>query len=202
MGSDQPQPSRDRLLAAAKELFAKHGYEQTSTAVIVRQAGSSESQLVRYFGGKAGVLEAIFEEAWQVLNPEVEKRVAATKSGREAVVAILTLLLDAFHRDLDLASVFLFEGRRIRGDEPTLSRGFTYFLNQLGGLIRKGQEDGSFHRELDPAVMLSAMVGAAEGMVRDRLVAEKIGARRAYDPSEVRRVFEAMVGGLGAPPRQ
>ena len=195
MTSDS-QTSRGRLLAAAKDLFAKHGYERTSTAAIVRQAGSSESQLVRYFGGKAGLLEAVFEESWEALNPEIEKRIADASSGRDAVVAVLTLVMDAFHRDPDLATVFLFEGRRIRGDEPVLSRGFKHFLMRLGELIREAQQQGSFRSDFDPAVLLSAMLGAAEGMIRDRLIAEKIGARHSFKPDEVRRVFEAMVDGL------
>src|SRR5436190_15910997 len=29
-----------------------------------REAGSSESQLMRYFGGKAGLLDTIFNESW------------------------------------------------------------------------------------------------------------------------------------------
>ena len=61
---DNTQTSRMRLLNAGKTLFAKNGYEQTSTAAIARESGSSESQLIRYFGGKAGLLEAIFNESF------------------------------------------------------------------------------------------------------------------------------------------
>ena len=56
-----PDNSRARLLAAGKSLFARLGYEFTSTATIARDAGTSESQLIRYFGSKAGLLETIFE---------------------------------------------------------------------------------------------------------------------------------------------
>ena len=45
---DSTHTSRSRLLAAGKTLFARHGYEQASTAAIAREAGTSESQLVRY----------------------------------------------------------------------------------------------------------------------------------------------------------
>src|SRR5262249_320630 len=62
---DSTSTSRSRLLAAGKELFARHGYEQASTAAIARLAGTSESQLVRYFDGKAGLLQAIFNESWR-----------------------------------------------------------------------------------------------------------------------------------------
>ena len=72
---DSTQTSRSRLLMAGKTLFAKNGYEQTSTAAIARESGSSESQLIRYFGGKAGLLEAIFNESWTTLNQYVQEHI-------------------------------------------------------------------------------------------------------------------------------
>ncbi|MGH9457602.1 MAG: TetR/AcrR family transcriptional regulator [Thermoanaerobaculia bacterium] len=196
MDPDRTHSSRDRLLLAGKRLFAQHGYEQTSTAAISRQAGSSESQLVRYFGGKSGLLQAIFDDSWKALNPEIEKRVEAAANAREAVTAILLLIMDAFSRDSDLATVFLFEGRRIRGDEPQLSRGFLQFLELVGNLIRSGQQDGSFRSDFDAAVIEAGVVGAAEGMIRDRLLADRFGRAEPFDEAAVRRVFEAFVRGL------
>ena len=58
--------SRNRILVTAKTLFASLGYDNTSTAVIARNAGTSESQLMKHFGGKAGLLETIFSEGWEV----------------------------------------------------------------------------------------------------------------------------------------
>ena len=79
-----------RLLNAGKSLFAKNGYENTSTAAIAREAGSSESQLIRYFGGKAGLLEAIFNDSWTSLNAVVDDYIADTKHGREAILRLLS----------------------------------------------------------------------------------------------------------------
>ena len=69
---DSTQTSRRRLLEAGKALFARFGFEQTSTAIIAREAGTSESQLVRYYKGKAGLLEAIFNDCWAALNQHVQ----------------------------------------------------------------------------------------------------------------------------------
>ena len=44
--------SHDRILAAAKRLFASQGYEATSTMAIARLAGTSESQMMKHFGSK------------------------------------------------------------------------------------------------------------------------------------------------------
>jgi len=73
MELDSTLTSRGRLLLSGKTLFARNGYEQTSTSAIAREAGSSESQLVRYFSGKSGLLEAIFNESWKPLNETIGK---------------------------------------------------------------------------------------------------------------------------------
>ena len=197
--ADNTQTSRVRLLNAGKTLFAKNGYEQTSTAAIAREAGSSESQLIRYFGGKAGLLEAIFNESWTQVNALVDDYIAGAKHGREAILKLLSLMIQAFNRDHDIAFLFLFEGRRMRGASPEvhLSKGFTQFLKTVDAQIARGREDGSFRTDIDPRVLCSAMLGAAEGMVRDRILRERNGEQdHPFGDESLTAAFAAMVDGL------
>lgn len=187
-----------RLLSAGKMLFARNGYEQTSTAAIARESGSSESQLIRYFGGKAGLLEAIFNESWAPLNALVQQHIAEAKHGRDAIIRILSLLIRAFSQDIDVAFLFLFEGRRMRGGshEVLLSKGFVQFLETVALLIQRGREDGSFRTDIEPRVMLAAMLGCAEGMVRERVLVERNHQPYQLDDESIRKAFSAMVDGL------
>ncbi|HVL68048.1 MAG TPA: TetR/AcrR family transcriptional regulator [Vicinamibacterales bacterium] len=190
--------SRERLLAAAKELFARMGFENTSTAAVAREAGTSESQLVRYFGTKVGLLEAIFEEAWKPLNAKVHDLLADASSGRAAVVGVLSSVLGAFDRDDQLATIFLFEGRRIRGEElgVKMSSGFLEFTDIIHRLIKRGQKDGSFEPSFDPSALAAALMGAAEAMVRERVLAKRAGAPKVYSDRQVQKIFEAMLNGF------
>jgi AcrR family transcriptional regulator len=198
---DSTQTSRSRLLAAGKTLFARHGYEQTSTAAIAREAGTSESQLVRYFDGKAGLLEAIFNESWRPLNEEVQKRIANSPHARDAVLGVLSAVTKAFGQDPELAFLFLFEGRRVRGatQEIVLSKGFLQFAELVRALIRRGQQDGSFPPDFRDAAVASAVMGAAEGMIRDRLIAQRFGRPSPFSEREIRHIFAAMLQGLSQP---
>lgn len=195
---DSTQTSRGRLLGAGKTLFSRNGYEQTSTAAIAREAGSSESQLIRYFGGKAGLLEAVFNDSWNSLTEHIQRAVAESTHGREAILRILSLMIEAFGRDHDTAFLFLFEGRRMRGGthEVLLSKGFVQFMELVHSLIVKGQADGSFRNDVPPAVLASALLGCAEGMMRDRVLAERNRMENPFDDNAVRITFAAMVNGL------
>jgi len=195
---DSTQTSRGRLLAAGKTLFSRLGYEQTSTAAIAREAGTSESQLVRYFGGKSGLLEAIFNESWGTLNEAITTTIGASEHGREAILRVLSLVVEAFGRDHEIAFLFLFEGRRIRGNEVSLSKGFLAFYELVHQLVRRGQEDGSFRTDMNDDVLAAAMLGCAEGMIRERLTAERQREPNPFSDDDVRKVFAAVVDGLRA----
>src|SRR6266513_2718894 len=148
--------------------MAEAGYERVSTAAIAREAGTSESQLVRYFGSKAGLLETIFDESWAPLNPQIARLVAAAPTAREAMITVLSTMIGAFERDPELAKLLMFEGRRVRGDnaEVLITQGFRDFAKLVLSLIERGQKDGSFSTALKPQAMTSALLGAAEGMIR------------------------------------
>src|ERR1041385_9276917 len=85
--------SRNRILVTAKTLFASLGYDNTSTAVIARNAGTSESQLMKHFGGKAGLLDAIFTEGWAALKPEFDNNLQSIESPAERLRRIPRLLM-------------------------------------------------------------------------------------------------------------
>ena len=191
--------SRERLLNTAKRLMAGAGYERISTAAIAREAGTSESQLVRCFGSKAGLLETIFDESWAPLNPQIARLVAAAPTAREAMITVLSTMIGAFERDPELAKLLMFEGRRVRGDnaEVLLTQGFRDFAKLVLSLIERGQKDGSFSTALKPQAITSALLGAAEGMMRDRLLAAHQNQPSPFPESQIRAVFGALVSGLG-----
>ena len=189
--------SRSRLLQAAKRLFALQGYEHTATSAIAREAGTSESQLMRYFGGKVGLLDALFNDAWAEINERVRKVAQDAPSTREAIVGVLQLIATALARDPDLATLFLFEGRRMRGAEPRvrLPGGLQAFAEVVKGLVRKAQTDRDLDSRLDAGAITSAMMGACEAMIRDRVLA-RVGGSRAFAEREIKRTLDAMLSGF------
>jgi len=188
---------RERLLHAAKRLFAKHGFERTSTAAVAHEAGTSESQIVRYFQTKAGLLEAIFDASWEMLNREIQQVVVAAPDARTALAGILETVIKAFGHDHELAYLLLFEGRRVRGasSEILLSKGFLEFESLVHVLIHRGKKDGTFREDLDDAALASALLGAAESMIRDRLMARRAGHRSPFSDADLRAIFFALLNG-------
>jgi len=59
----QAAATRQRVLDAARDLFVDHGYTITTVAEIAATAEVSTQTIYKSLGGKAGLLEAIIEEA-------------------------------------------------------------------------------------------------------------------------------------------
>jgi AcrR family transcriptional regulator len=53
--------TKDKILAAAKELFAKKGFDGTSTREIVNAAGVNISLIAYHFGGKENLFFTLFD---------------------------------------------------------------------------------------------------------------------------------------------
>jgi AcrR family transcriptional regulator len=152
---------------------------------------------MRYFGGKIGLLEALFEDAWVHLNSRVARVVKATSGGRDGLLAAVQTIVTTLSRDPDLATLAMFEGRRIRGEEARIriSRGYTQFAETIRGFVRSAQAAGELDAAFDANAVTSAVLGAMESMVRDRLLA-KSGTARNFAEREIRRTIAAMLDGM------
>ena len=91
--SQRTEATRAALIAAARRLFTERGYDDVGTEEIVRAAGVTRGALYHHFGGKAELLEAVYERleaestervARVVLGSDLESPLEAMKAGIEA----------------------------------------------------------------------------------------------------------------------
>ena len=52
------QPTRDRILAAAKRIFALEGFERTTVRAVAAKAQCNSALVIRYYGSKEGLFAA------------------------------------------------------------------------------------------------------------------------------------------------
>lgn len=190
--------SRDRILQSARTLFARQGYENATTSAIARNAGTSESQLIKHFGSKEGLLEEIFDQGWLRMGPAVRELLAQDISPLDKLHGVTELMIAAFEQDEELRSLMLLEGRRIRkhGHMVVLTRGFTRMVDVIDGLLLAMRDAGQLRPDLHLQAVRSALVGVFEGLLRDQLLAERVGYPAGYSGSELRAAFTAALTGF------
>jgi AcrR family transcriptional regulator len=187
--------SHDRILQAGRALFAEDGYENTTTSAIARRAGTSESQLIKHFSSKEGLLEGIFDQAWQRMAQGVQSAQRKEAPPLERLRALTELMIAALESDKQMRTLMLLEGRRIRkhGHMVMMTRGFQQVLEVLDGILRELQYSGKLRPDLHPEAVRSALIGAFEGLLRDQLLAERADFPAHYDGTELRTAFRAVL---------
>lgn len=211
MASAKPEPVvravpvRDRLLDSAKVLFSIHGFENTSTAAIARQANTSESQLIKHFGSKEGLLEAIFDQGWQNLE-FISQTVQVLTSPADKLRMIFELVLQTLERDQALKELMLFEGRRIRksgsGSDILITSGFLRFSAAVEQVISEIIANTPLEQKASPAAFTSAFVGMFESMLRDQVLARRANFHFSSSSTEIRAIFDLFVSHLLTWPRE
>jgi TetR/AcrR family transcriptional regulator of autoinduction and epiphytic fitness len=192
--------SRERLREAAKTLFAERGYEATSTAAICRVAGTSQSQLIKHFTNKQGLLEAIFEFAWEQINPAIRLATESTPNPRDKLRILTDMVLGFLEKDRALRTLFLLEGRRIRGDGHmvVLVPGFLEFIKIMDGILKELSARGELVPNLHPQAFRSGLFGAVEGLLRDQLLAKPSRFPASYSDADIRAIFTTFLSGCFA----
>ena len=195
--------SHDRILRAAKRLFAQNGYENTSTVAIAREAGTSESQLMKHFGSKQGLLIAIFDRGWAAIG----ERIKATNhfgSPAERLMAMITAVTIEFENDPQLKVLAALEARRIRKDsnEVAVSMGYRRFRELLDRTLIDMRTEGQVRRDLNLDAVRAAIMGIADGLWRDQIVSNRAGMASAYNFDDVQKVLEILIGSFEEPPAQ
>jgi AcrR family transcriptional regulator len=156
-------PTRERLLAAARESFAKHGFAATRVADIVALAGTSHGTFYTYFDDKPDALLALTQEAASAIYGAAVAPLAIAKqqSPRDAIRARMTVFFRTYSewwdvvRTWDHASAIHPEVDELRG------RIRASIVEQFSGLLARDRERKQIDGGLDPelaAIALTAMV--------------------------------------------
>lgn len=196
-GALPPPSSRERILVAGKRLFARNGYENTSTVAISREAGTSESQMMKHFGSKQGLLAAILDRGWATIAERVQmaqKNASLTRRLFGALEAIAVEL----DNDSDLKEIMLLETWRVRKDnrDVLLSQGYHRFAEVVDGILGEMRDRGQLRSDVNLQALRAAFIGMTEGLLRDQVVAKRSEFVADYNFDDVRKVLEILVSGF------
>lgn len=151
--------TRDKILHAARSLFAERGFKGTTTAAIAQHAGVNEALIFRHFPGKQDLYCAI-------LRSKVEAKgftdlLQAAESHSLPVEENIRLVGERLYSSYDSLFLRLYYQSALEGHE--LARKFyekfvKILVQAIADLIQRGVEEGIF-REVDPALAAQAFLG-------------------------------------------
>lgn len=155
-GEDRKQ----RILAVAENLLARNGWRNTSLAQIAREAGVSAAGLLHHFESKEQLLHAVLDAR------DFDDDTHADRRGD--LLANIARVAARFDRAPELVGTFtVLLVENIQPDAPLHDRLVARQQAAVGIVadsIRRGQADGRYRSDIDPAVKAVEILAFVNGM--------------------------------------
>ena len=90
--------ARERLLAAADELFYEHGINRVGIDRVIEHAGVAKASLYDSFGSKEGLIRAYLKGRAEKRQARIEERLAGLETPQEKILGIFDLLAEIVNR--------------------------------------------------------------------------------------------------------
>jgi AcrR family transcriptional regulator len=192
---------RRQILEVASGIFARKGYDGTTTREIAEEAGVNEALLFRHFASKEALYWTMLEELCQVASRHgrMQKTLSKGSTDFEVFRAIARDVLTRTQRDRELTRLLWFTALE---NHELSKRFFNTFIagyfEDLAGYIRARIRQGAFRRT-DPLLAARGFLGM---VVYHFLIQELFGGEqyRKFDREEVAGTLAAIwLQGMQAP---
>jgi TetR/AcrR family transcriptional regulator len=179
---------RQQILDVAMSLFARQGFEGTTTRQIARVARVNEAIIFRHFPTKEDLYWAIIERRCQTggRSRMIEERIRVGGSDREIFGSIAESMLTRSRTDQHITRLLLFTAlERHELSSEFFRKNVAQQYERLAQYIRRRIDEGGF-RQVDATLAARGFLGM---VIYHYLIQELFGGRkeREYDPGEAGR---------------
>jgi len=164
--------TRERLLAAARSVFARHGFHGASVDEIAAQAGFSTGALYSNFDGKEDLFLVLMEREIDEHAREIAQAVRARASIAERATGGARQWMTMIDREPDLLLLFMeFWAYGVRDPQvrPKVAERFAQMRRVITQLIADGVREFELELELPAEQLALAIDALADGIARQKL---------------------------------
>ena len=98
MISSPQRPARERLLAAAEELFYRDGVQSVGVDKVVLRAGVAKASLYSNFKGKDDLVRAYLDARYEARRAAIEAKLALHDAPREKLISVFDVMAEAISK--------------------------------------------------------------------------------------------------------
>jgi AcrR family transcriptional regulator len=153
------QDTKTKILQSAQKLFARQGFDGTTTKDLAMDAGVAEGTLFRYFANKKAILVEVATQGWIKILSDLLTELSEMASYK-AIAQMMRKRMTHMSENVDLMKVCFMEAQfhpelrdriqtEVVGKMTEIAE--VYFLEAI--------EKGIYRSELDPKVIARVFVG-------------------------------------------
>jgi len=169
MTTPKKKKTEEKILKAALSLFVRKGYNGTSVDEITRAAQMTKGALYGHFDSKGSLVLRLIEEFKSRFVQEMIK--ISERDDLTSIEKIHTILsfnarLALENQPLCVLPTFLtFELKEHVTFETALKQLYSEYKSHLGKVIKQGQKEGAFKKELDPELVALVFLSLHDGVL-------------------------------------
>jgi TetR/AcrR family fatty acid metabolism transcriptional regulator len=193
--------TRERIIEAATEVFARRGVHGTRVADIAERAGVAYGLVYHHFRNKEEILSAIFAERWAQYVAYLEDVAGMPLSFRERMGRLVHFWVETYRVETDLMTVMINE--ITRSYEFLESHDITAVLvafDPIERIIAEGRESGQVRATVDARLATYAVLGVAEMVLTGYVIGSLPRSDQAAYARDEAQLLSLLLDGLSAPP--
>ena len=168
------------ILDAAVRVFARQGFHTCRVSDIADEARVAYGLVYHYFSSKEEILDTLFLERWDLMLEAISQADAEQPTAPEKLYAIAAFIVDSYRYDPELMKVIIVEVTRAAN---TFGRTHLAKIrdayDQITEIVERGQAEGVFRAEIDPAFAALAFYGLIEQVLTGWIFeSEPVGEER------------------------
>ena len=194
--------TRERIIAAATEVFARRGVHGTRVADIAERAGIAYGLVYHHFRNKEEILTAIFAERWAEYVAYLEELASTPAPFRERMRRLVHFWVETYRQENDLMTVMINE--ITRSYEFLESHDIAAVLvafDPIERIIVEGRDNGEVREGLDARLATYAVLGVAEMVLTGYVIGSLPRSdAKAYAHDE-EQLLSLLIDGMSTGPR-
>ena len=196
MGKRKNNEKYHKIIEAATKIFAKKGFYKAKISEIAREAQVADGTIYIYFKNKDDILICLFEEQMKAVLDNMVIRISEEDDPVKKLEKFALVHLQLVEQNKNMAEIIQVEVRQssqfmkeYRNDP------FVEYLELIADIIRQGQKEGLFKKEIIPGVAKRAFFGALDEMSRFWV----LSSRRQYGiKTAAKQISEYFLVGIRA----
>ncbi|HEY1526100.1 MAG TPA: TetR/AcrR family transcriptional regulator [Candidatus Angelobacter sp.] len=163
-----------RILDAAIEVIAEHGFFHSRVAEIADRAGVADGTIYLYFKNKDELLMAAIDSAFHRFIQRARSSLDQVHDPREKLRRMAFLHLESLGSNRSLAIVFQTELRHSAKFLGQFSHNLLVeYFDVIKGVLREGQEVGVFRADISITIAAHCFFGAVDEIVTTWILSDR-----------------------------
>jgi AcrR family transcriptional regulator len=160
-----------RILKAARKLFARRGYDGTTTRDLAQEAGVAEGTIFRHFENKKAILIEVATQGWVEILTDLLTELSEMASYK-AIAQVMRKRMLSLHQNADLLRVCFMEAQFHPDLREQIQSEVIVKMTDVAEAFFETAMDQGIYRRMNPRIVAQIFLGmfTIAGFSRDTIM--------------------------------